>query len=185
MAWKHPDLAYWFRLRDWTRDRAAGLCEFCEARPPHALHHRTYATWGCEPLEHVMYVCDPCHEYIEGLRVSVKIRPGSLAHVGDTGRRRLGIRIELSWDNLAWINHLANTAYRLPPPLRPGVATCAPAEDKILALEAIYPRFRDWIHPAARGPNWVMTWARVRILGHETWGEDRDQAPSLPPGAGP
>jgi hypothetical protein len=86
--WRHPNPVHWHRLKSEIAVRAAGRCEFCRARPPSDLHHRTYIRWGDELPHDVMFVCRRCH-----LRIEEKDRPPiadgepeSLYRRGDDGR---------------------------------------------------------------------------------------------------
>jgi ferric-dicitrate binding protein FerR (iron transport regulator) len=80
--------AAWYARRDAVRARAKGRCEFCRWRPMQHVHHRTYASFGQEPLEHLMAVCQACHRAIHGLGrfgAALTCATGSLLHQGDSG----------------------------------------------------------------------------------------------------
>ena len=51
-----------------VRERCAGRCERCRMRRMTAVHHLTYAHVGNEPLEELLGVCEPCHDYLGGNR---------------------------------------------------------------------------------------------------------------------
>lgn len=56
--------------RDWAlkkedvRRRANNRCERCLTARMDAVHHLTYERLGHEPLEDLMAICDPCHEFL-------------------------------------------------------------------------------------------------------------------------
>lgn len=79
----------WWKLKDKVKDRCGGRCEFCQLRRGDQLHHRRYATVGCERMQDVMLVCDLCHRVISGVLswpFVLTCRDGSLADQGDNGK---------------------------------------------------------------------------------------------------
>ena len=58
--------------RDWAikkqavRERSGGLCERGCGNPAAQVHHQTYANLYREPLEDLLHVCRPCHEFLSG-----------------------------------------------------------------------------------------------------------------------
>lgn len=60
--------------RDWAlkkeaiRERSGDTCERCHVRPHQSTHHVTYEHIGNEPLEDLLAVCNPCHEYLSAKR---------------------------------------------------------------------------------------------------------------------
>jgi hypothetical protein len=84
----HPNLTFWYHLKDSVKLRCDSRCEYCGARWGDQLHHRTYDHWGYESAGEVMYVCRPCHAWIHRDRTGDP-RPdgaqGSLLAVGDSG----------------------------------------------------------------------------------------------------
>lgn|GEM_PF-2186029 len=78
----------WYRRCAQVRRRARGRCEFCQHRAMTQTHHRTYATFGQEPLRDLMGVCDLCHRAIHGLLRRGRVltcREDSLLMLGDRG----------------------------------------------------------------------------------------------------
>lgn len=56
----------WALKREEVRERSGNCCEHCFSAPQQAVHHLTYASVGDEPLEDLMAVCNPCHEFLSG-----------------------------------------------------------------------------------------------------------------------
>jgi 5-methylcytosine-specific restriction endonuclease McrA len=56
----------WALKRKAVRERAGGICEQCEKAPLKDTHHLTYRNLGNEPLEDLMGVCRPCHQWLSG-----------------------------------------------------------------------------------------------------------------------
>ena len=89
---------HYFALKDRLRQRAGGVCEYCDWRFGSVLHHRWYHEdyyTGSEPMESVMFVCRVCHAAIHrhrpwrsGKPPSMTVRAGSLSNQGDTGLSR-------------------------------------------------------------------------------------------------
>ena len=58
--------------RDWAirkhavRQRSGGSCERRCGSPATQVHHQTYANLYHEPLEDLLHVCRPCHEFLSG-----------------------------------------------------------------------------------------------------------------------
>ena len=69
----------------WSISHGPG--EYCRHRPLENVHHRTYASFGQEPLEDLMGVCRTCHRRIHriGGTDGFAMQEGSLADLGDTG----------------------------------------------------------------------------------------------------
>lgn len=56
----------WGVRREAVRKRCGGTCERCGDAPMSHVHHLTYRRRYAEPLEDLMGVCEPCHDYIHG-----------------------------------------------------------------------------------------------------------------------
>lgn len=56
----------WAVLREKVRERSGGFCEVCWLRDMEQTHHLTYERMGCEELEDLQAICDPCHRYVSG-----------------------------------------------------------------------------------------------------------------------
>jgi hypothetical protein len=56
----------WALKREAVRKRAGNKCERCRAAKMDAVHHKTYANVGHEPLEDLQAICNPCHEFLSG-----------------------------------------------------------------------------------------------------------------------
>ena len=54
----------WAVRREAVRARCGGWCERCHLLPLAATHHLTYEHIGNEPLEDLLGVCVPCHEWL-------------------------------------------------------------------------------------------------------------------------
>lgn len=54
----------WAILKEQVRARAGGICERCKNAPIDSTHHVTYERIGCELLEDLLGVCEPCHQFI-------------------------------------------------------------------------------------------------------------------------
>jgi len=54
----------WAVRREAVRKRANGKCERCLTADMQQVHHLTYARIGEEPLEDLLGVCKPCHEFL-------------------------------------------------------------------------------------------------------------------------
>ncbi len=63
----HPDLAYWFALRNLKvidQDYQCATCWRSSEDYSMELHHRHYDNWGQERLEDVALLCVSCHDAI-------------------------------------------------------------------------------------------------------------------------
>lgn len=58
----------WAEKKEAVRKRCEGWCERCHVRSYQSTHHVTYANIGHEPLEDLLAVCNPCHEYLSAKR---------------------------------------------------------------------------------------------------------------------
>ena len=87
----------WWALKDWIKQRAGFVCEYCRKRGIEDLHHRTYAREGQENVEDLMGVCRACHRAIHSGSVGLVVSDDSIANLGDSG---LGI------DGVVWQNYL-------------------------------------------------------------------------------
>lgn len=58
----------WALKREAVRRRSGNRCERCNERPQQAVHHLTYKNLGDEPLHELQAICNPCHEYLSGVR---------------------------------------------------------------------------------------------------------------------
>jgi hypothetical protein len=56
----------WALKRKAVKERAGGICERCKRAPLRDTHHLSYRNLGNEPLEDLMGVCRPCHEFLSG-----------------------------------------------------------------------------------------------------------------------
>src|SRR3954463_3091477 len=54
----------WAVRREAVRKRARDKCERCLNADMQQVHHETYANTGNEPLEDLVGLCRPCHEFI-------------------------------------------------------------------------------------------------------------------------
>ncbi len=54
----------WALRKEQVLDRSRGFCERCGLAPYESTHHVTYAHIGNEPLEDLLGVCNPCHEFL-------------------------------------------------------------------------------------------------------------------------
>jgi hypothetical protein len=54
----------WAQRKEAVRRRARGICERCDNGPMRSVHHLTYEHVGCEPLEDLLGVCNPCHNFL-------------------------------------------------------------------------------------------------------------------------
>src|SRR5207244_330918 len=58
----------WAERKEAVRKRSSGYCERCHVREHQQTHHLTYANLGHEPLEDLLGICRPCHEYLSAKR---------------------------------------------------------------------------------------------------------------------
>src|SRR5687768_16267024 len=58
----------WGLLREAVRKRARGICERCSHNPLSHVHHMTYIRKYAEALEDLQGLCEPCHEFVHGIR---------------------------------------------------------------------------------------------------------------------
>jgi predicted Ser/Thr protein kinase len=49
-----------------VKERSSGMCERCGDNASSAIHHLSYEHLGHEPLEELLDVCKPCHEWLGG-----------------------------------------------------------------------------------------------------------------------
>jgi hypothetical protein len=82
----------WALKREAVRERSGNRCERCVAAPQKAVHHMTYEHLGDEPLDELLAVCNPCHEWLSGksafdpameIMGSVFLAGGGLQKAGD------------------------------------------------------------------------------------------------------
>lgn len=75
--------AEWKERRIKCMARVGNRCEACGQKPPLDIHHLTYARIFKEPLEDLMALCRPHHDYIEML-----IADGKITRYGDVTELR-------------------------------------------------------------------------------------------------
>lgn len=74
--------------REWALKKAAiekrsgGKCERCRRAYATEVHHRTYEHLYAEPLEDLIHICRPCHEYESG---KSDIDPANNGGFGESG----------------------------------------------------------------------------------------------------
>lgn len=56
----------WAKRKEAIREQSYGFCERCAVGQYQSTHHLTYANIGHEPLEDLLAVCNPCHEFLSG-----------------------------------------------------------------------------------------------------------------------
>lgn len=56
----------WSLKREAVRERSNNECERCWKAPQQAVHHLSYEHIGDEPLDELLAVCNPCHEWLSG-----------------------------------------------------------------------------------------------------------------------
>lgn len=54
----------WAERREAVRKRSRNKCERCLTAAMQAVHHKTYANVGHEPLEDLQAICNACHEFL-------------------------------------------------------------------------------------------------------------------------
>ena len=58
----------WAERKNGVRERCLGYCERCLIAPYESTHHLTYINVGHEPLDDLLAVCNPCHEFLSAKR---------------------------------------------------------------------------------------------------------------------
>ena len=56
----------WSLKREAVRERSGNNCERCWNAPQQAVHHMSYEHLYDEPLDELLAVCNPCHEWLSG-----------------------------------------------------------------------------------------------------------------------
>lgn len=54
----------WAEKKEQVKSRSRGTCERCRYAAGEQVHHLTYARKYNEPLEDLMHLCEPCHEFL-------------------------------------------------------------------------------------------------------------------------
>lgn len=58
----------WYAKRNAVIERGGGNCERCRRLPGVHVHHLTYERMGCERLDDLQLLCNPCHEFLHAKR---------------------------------------------------------------------------------------------------------------------
>jgi hypothetical protein len=58
----------WAEKKERVKSRSLGTCERCHYAAGEQVHHLTYAHKYQEPLEDLMHLCEPCHEFLSAKR---------------------------------------------------------------------------------------------------------------------
>lgn len=54
----------WAEKKEQVKSRSRGACERCRHASGEQVHHLTYAHKYNEPLEDLLHLCEPCHEFL-------------------------------------------------------------------------------------------------------------------------
>ncbi len=75
----------WAVKRGQVHARSGGTCERCRNAPGENVHHQTYERQYDEPLDDLVHLCRPCHEFVSGKRnddplmaAPVRLRDGTI-----------------------------------------------------------------------------------------------------------